>query len=508
MPFFVAGFSNVKKYFAQLLLWFWFMVLLGCWLRVSTAFTSTIWYDEAYSGTLMRFSQADMWQAIFNDVHPPLYLVLLRIWSFITSDSLFALRLFSVFVSFLTFLLIPWFYQTFFTPFSRSTPSYLPLVLAFAVLPFWVDYGAEARGYALLLFFSLGLLALFWNIKTKNTPSMFLFLYSLALIATAMTHYIGFVVSGLVVLSHACFFVNSRQKPNPEAILTAYGIPFLGVILWFPALLVHFGSGGLGWVPVASFDRTISTILAFLYGSSPHQMGAQGFIGFDTFPDLFSPVFSLFSAYFIVLLLGGFVFLLFFASLAFFAHQNQQPAQWLCCFTLFGFLSIFLLSFFDIIHLYEPRYLLVFGFLALSILFGFFLSLWNLNRLLLGLIGVILLLPFGFLSDKLSEPPYHKIAAQLLDAPIGKIYVDDPVHFVIFRYLTPTKEIKLLESTTQDYGQWAAVPYHSLTPPAAVAHAAWVVASADRPPDQIKNAIIDREIVFKKERFTVFDKSK
>src|SRR3989344_9653970 len=61
----------------------------------------SLWHDESFSALLVQYDFSEMIARIKMDVHPPMYYVILRGWTDIFSNSLFSLRMFSVFFSFL-----------------------------------------------------------------------------------------------------------------------------------------------------------------------------------------------------------------------------------------------------------------------------------------------------------------------------------------------------------------------------------------------------------------------
>lgn len=55
----------------------------------------SLWFDESFSWRLTRFPWAEMIARARRDVHPPLYYVLLKMWTGAFGDSVFAMRLLS-----------------------------------------------------------------------------------------------------------------------------------------------------------------------------------------------------------------------------------------------------------------------------------------------------------------------------------------------------------------------------------------------------------------------------
>jgi uncharacterized membrane protein len=61
---------------------------------ISLAFKKTIWMDEAYTFGLIRNSFSFIWEKTAQDVHPPLYYFLLKIFTMPFGYNLFMARIF------------------------------------------------------------------------------------------------------------------------------------------------------------------------------------------------------------------------------------------------------------------------------------------------------------------------------------------------------------------------------------------------------------------------------
>lgn len=58
------------------------IVVLGVVLRFGPVMEERdYWYDEAFTGILVKDSWSNMNQMIFDDVHPPLYYWLTKLWA-------------------------------------------------------------------------------------------------------------------------------------------------------------------------------------------------------------------------------------------------------------------------------------------------------------------------------------------------------------------------------------------------------------------------------------------
>lgn len=69
------------------------IVVVAAALRMQTIAARPIWFDEAFSWTLVsEFKLPEIVARTAQDVHPPLYYVLLWLWTSVFGDSLFAMR--------------------------------------------------------------------------------------------------------------------------------------------------------------------------------------------------------------------------------------------------------------------------------------------------------------------------------------------------------------------------------------------------------------------------------
>jgi uncharacterized membrane protein len=80
------------------------VLLAGLMLRLQTASTRSIWFDEAWSWRMSRFPVAELIERTAADVHPPLYYLLLKAWTALFGDSPLAMRSMSALFGVLTIL--------------------------------------------------------------------------------------------------------------------------------------------------------------------------------------------------------------------------------------------------------------------------------------------------------------------------------------------------------------------------------------------------------------------
>ena len=138
---------------------------VSLFLEIYNLTATALWHDEAFSALLTRYNFKEMMYRIGLDVHPPLYYILLRGWNFILGNSLFSLRLFSVFFSLLATLTL---YLLVKEAFNSKKFALISSIL-FTLSSFQIQYAIEGRMYILGVFLILASSYFFLKaLKYKN----------------------------------------------------------------------------------------------------------------------------------------------------------------------------------------------------------------------------------------------------------------------------------------------------------------------------------------------------
>ena len=144
-----AAAAQVRRRFRPpAILW---IVLLALGLRLARLAFQPLWWDEGWS---LYFATTDV-GAMLNltavDIHPPLYYLLLHLWTLLLGPSPLAVRLLSVLVGTAT---VPLLYAT-----GRrllGERGGLLAALLLAISPFHVYYSQEVRMYGLVTLLGVG----------------------------------------------------------------------------------------------------------------------------------------------------------------------------------------------------------------------------------------------------------------------------------------------------------------------------------------------------------------
>ncbi len=231
-----------------------FLFLILIWATIVRLYNNTaiaLWHDEAFSALYLRYSWGEMWDRIILDVHPPLYYILLRFWSYAFGDSLISLRGFSILLGTLTV----WAGYLFVKKAFKSEYLALLAALFIAINPFQIQYALEARMYTLgtlLVMLSSWLLLKALENRSKKT---WLF-YGLTVAASLYTHYyLLFSVAAQAVYALYVVFKNKQWrgafKDNQLInLLLAGAFAFVLYIPWLPGFLEQLNrvQGGY-WIP-------------------------------------------------------------------------------------------------------------------------------------------------------------------------------------------------------------------------------------------------------------------
>lgn len=166
------------------------ITIAGLVLRLYSLTKISLWHDEAFSALMLRYSWGEMFHRIAEDVHPPLYYIVLRFWVGIFGESVFSLRGFSVACGVAAVILTYYLVNKYFANRKAAILSALFLAVNF----FQIYRGSlEARMYTLGVLLALAataslLAALYYRGSAKKTWILYC-LFSVFGASLLYTHY-------------------------------------------------------------------------------------------------------------------------------------------------------------------------------------------------------------------------------------------------------------------------------------------------------------------------------
>ncbi len=196
----------------------------------------SLWLDEAWSlWAVEPDSPGATLARVIDDVHPPLYFLLLDPWTRLAGDSELAARLPSALMAALCMALLYRLAQDWF-----SARAGWAAALILGASSFFAYYAREARMYMLTALLATAAMLAYGRWLRRNDVR-WRWLYIGATAALLYTHYFG----ALIPLTQTAHYLLSRRRPGPWLFLmTAVGAAFLP---WLPFLLwqTNFRPGGL-----------------------------------------------------------------------------------------------------------------------------------------------------------------------------------------------------------------------------------------------------------------------
>ena len=232
----------------------------------------SLWHDESFSALLMRYDFSEMIARIKMDVHPPLYYIVLRGWADIFTNSLFSLRMFSVFFSFLSILGVYLFINKAFK--NRSLALFTSLLYALSY--FQIQYAMEARMYSLGTFLVIISGYLFLTALEKSRLGWWI-LYAAALSLGIYTHYfVGFwIISQIIYLVYILYeksgfkITGWLKNKNLKFAALAYLLALISYTPWLPTFFRQFSQvQETYWIPAMSIWSIPNTLSKMTLGAT------------------------------------------------------------------------------------------------------------------------------------------------------------------------------------------------------------------------------------------------
>ena len=164
------------------------VLLLAFYLRIDDLGDWPVRMDEAFSVWAAQMDFLKGTEFIASDVHPPIYFWLLHLWLRLTGSSEFSIRMLSVLPSLIA---VPVVYIITLRLSSRRLAALLAMLLV-TTSPYLIYWSQDARMYPLATMFAS--LAIYAHLRNRTI------LLAFAGIGTALTHYFGAIVVGILVL--------------------------------------------------------------------------------------------------------------------------------------------------------------------------------------------------------------------------------------------------------------------------------------------------------------------
>lgn len=405
----------------------WVIILLGgAALFLFNSTHESFWCDESFSYAITDHSLGDVLRLSMNDVHPPLYYILLWFFRQIAGGSIFALRLFSA-LGMLALVALGA------GPVRRVCGNRVGLLFSFlaVVLPISLAYAQETRMYSWAAFFVAGCALYAYLAVTEGKRGDWIRFGAFTL-ASVYIHVYGLM---------AAFFINLlifawilfKQRERLKAYLITAGVIILAYLPWLSIFFGQVGSTARDyWIPPVDAGVIMGT-LAYPFGI---KFSGTPFSG---------PLFLL-------------AFLTVLWGLAIFFTKKRSEGK-----PVLLAVGVYTLTFGTAIfvsHIFHPvlvtRYMMpLYGLYLLAIAFG--LSRLRFNAAIIG--GCVLLMALslpqiGFTLKERVNGPMTEVAAYLdKNAKPGDVFVhvDEQTAANFYQYLPKYQSYFYLAPNTKVY---------------------------------------------------------
>ena len=225
------------------------------------------WKDELVSAAAIRSDWLSLYRDwIIPDTAPPLYATLLKIWTAVWGEQEQAVRAMSLTLTLLSLLVTAW--ARLGSPKIKSIGTILFLGLS----PTLIGHAQEARNYALALFFSTCLIAIYSKdtvtSRTGNPYPKPNFIFGFAQTAIAillsLSHYFGLLFAITAICIHTAF-----QRDRKSIELTVWTIA--AMLIWpiYHLAIASRAEENLSRVEWINVQPVIGTLQEFMAGIFP-----------------------------------------------------------------------------------------------------------------------------------------------------------------------------------------------------------------------------------------------
>lgn len=214
----------------------------------------SLWYDESYSAAIVNHSIPDIINMTAGDSHPPLYYLMLHVFTLVFGRSVLALRAFSALGA---VALAAWG----FGPVRRALGNRFALIYTFVTfaLPITFSMAQEARMYTWAAFFVTGS-ALYGYLAYKDGLRRDWIIFGLCTLAAAYTHYYALLAA--VIICVIIFIAMLIEKKRIVPFLCSAGAAAAGYVPWVFILAGQMGRVGSNfWIPPVTGEVIRNTLV-------------------------------------------------------------------------------------------------------------------------------------------------------------------------------------------------------------------------------------------------------
>lgn len=245
------------------------MLVIGTLYLASGAFHSNLWFDESYTVGLIHHNIIDLCRIATADVHPHMYYLLLKLFSYVFGESIIALRLFSVLGAALLALLG---YTHIRQDFGDKTGFWFSFFVLF--MPSTFKYALQIRMYTWApLFVALAAIYAYRIAVSEKNSMKNDSIFVICSVMAAYCHYYSLIAVALINIILFLYYIIKKINLKKWFIL---GV--IQLALFVPGmyvLLTQKAASGVGWIKVRYPDILFDTISFHFLGIPQEEISVN-----------------------------------------------------------------------------------------------------------------------------------------------------------------------------------------------------------------------------------------
>lgn len=199
-------------------------------------FNDSVWQDEAYTMNIIKNDFIGIVETTINDVHPPLYYFIAKIFTMCFGYSVPIVKIASIVPIILTMLFV-WLKTKKLFP-----EKYVKITCIFSLLigfmPVAFSQNIELRMYTWAMFFTTCTGIFAYELYLNHTSKNKLFLFVLTALCAAYTHYYAALTECFIYLF--LFLILVVKHKAWKEILTIANLTIAGYLPWLPIFIKQF----------------------------------------------------------------------------------------------------------------------------------------------------------------------------------------------------------------------------------------------------------------------------
>ncbi len=236
------------------------IIIFAC-VNISLIFNDSVWQDEAYTMDMIRGNIDEIISSTAEDVHPPLYYIIVKIFTMIFGYSVPIVKIVSIIPVILIMIFVALKSKKIFK--EKYFKISILFILLIGFFPVAFIQNIELRMYTWAMFFVTcsGIYAYELYNKPKSRKNLILFV--LTSICAAYTHYYAALTECFIYLF---LIVNLIRKYKAwKEVLVIIGITFALYLPWIPIFIKQFLIVKDHWWLQVFDANTILSIIQYLF---------------------------------------------------------------------------------------------------------------------------------------------------------------------------------------------------------------------------------------------------